>query len=54
MLAHLHASLFIKREIKEKSQCNLEQKLIIAWYKTVKFLNHALLFHFCLIVSENW
>lgn len=53
MLTHLHSSFFIEREIKQKSQSNLKQELVVAWDKAVELFDNTLLFHLSLIVSEN-
>jgi len=49
----LASSLGIEGKVKQKTQSNLQQKLIVAWNKPCKFVDDAQFFHLCFVLTED-
>ena len=43
----------VEGEIEEKTECNLEKQLIVAWNESIQFINNSAFLHLSLVLAEN-
>jgi len=52
-VVHVHLKLWVKRQVKEEPQGNLEEELIVAGNESLHFFNYTALLHFLFVVAKN-